>query len=346
MIPELIEARKQYGRILSQSKKAAKPDRCLWCGKKITRFCDSHTIPKMVLRNIAIDGELDYANTILENPLAKADQGMAEAGVFHLLCNECDNTKFQEYENLENLKHQPTQQMLAKIALKNFFLIINKRLIEIELYKHDQAEDQLQLSYLNRKQEINLLDKRDFFSELDRIKEMFETEDYSFELITWDKVNYIVPVAFQAPITVYGDMNGELVIDIYDHSGKVKTKQMHMCVFPLDDCSVIFTFYNKADTEYDRFAEQLRSMDQERRLKFLGYFMFFISEDMMLAKKFPHRTYFYDQAREMFMDGYDIWSSIKEVFEYGARRNLNRFKQWKEDMFPAILTKRYAIKGD
>ena len=116
------------------------------------------------------------------------------------------------------------------------------------------------------------------------------------------------------------------------------------CVFPLDDCSVIFTFYKKADTEYDRFAEQLRSMDQEKRLKFLGYFMFFISEDMILAKKFPHRTYFYNQVRGMFMDHYDIWTETKEEFEWGKQRNLNRFKYWKEDMFPAILTKKYAMK--
>lgn len=166
------------------------------------------------------------------------------------------------------------------------------------------------------------------------------------ELITWDKVSYQVPVAFQDPLTVYGDMNGDMIIDIYDESNRISIKQMHMCVFPMDDCSVIFTFYNKADTEYDRFAEQLRSMDQEKRLKFLGYFMFFISEDMILAKKFPHRTYFYNQVRGMFMDHYDIWTETKEEFEWGKQRNLNRFKYWKEDMFPAILTEKYAMKKE
>ena len=344
MTPELIEARKQFGRILSRSRSAAKLDRCLWCGKKITRFCDSHTIPQMVLRNLARDGMIDYVNTILKIPLIKPDQGIAEANVFHLLCKECDNTLFQEYENPENLKRAPTGQMLAQIALKDLYLIMSKRLVEIELY--DQVKDQMQPLYIKRRQEINRLDKRDFFEELDRIKGMLESEKFNYEIITWDKVDYKVPIAFQDPLTVYGDMNGDLIIDIYDHSTDEKIKQMHMCVFPLDDCSVIFTFYNREDKEYDRFAEQLRIMDQEKRLKFLGYFMFFISEDMMLAKKFPHRTYFYEQVRKMFLDGYDIWTETKEAFENEAWRNLTRFKYWKEDVFPAILTDKYAIKED
>lgn len=146
MTPELIEARKQFSAILSRSRSAAKLDRCLWCGKKITRFCDSHTIPQMVLRNIATDGKLDYANAIIENPLIKADQGIAEANVFRLLCNECDGTLFQEYENPENLKQMPTGRMMAQIALKDIFRIMSKRLLEIELY--DQMKEKMNPFYL------------------------------------------------------------------------------------------------------------------------------------------------------------------------------------------------------
>lgn len=141
-------------------------------------------------------------------------------------------------------------------------------------------------------------------------------------------------------------MNGEVVINIYNHSDEEKIKQMHMCVFPLDDCSVIFTFYNRTDTEYEKFAEQLRDMEEYKRLKFLGFFMFFISEDMMLAKRYPHRTYFYDQVKPVFKDGYDFLVGTKEEFEWGKRRNLNKFKNWKEDWLPAILTERYGVREE
>lgn len=344
MTEELIEARKQFGQILSQSRSRAKPQRCLWCGKAISRFCDSHTIPKMILKNIETGGKLDYANTIIENPLNRIEQGIAEADVFHLLCKECDNSLFQEYENPENLKNIPTSRMLALIALKNLFYLISKRLTEIELYNHEQVKNQMPGNANNIRQTINALDKRDFFFELDRIRDMLVRDEYQFEIISWERVDYKVPVAFQGALTVYGDMQGEKIIDIYDHSADTKIKQMHSCVFPLDDCSVIFTFYNREDTEYEHFASQLRNMEQEKRLKFLGYFIFFMSEDMMLAKKFPHRTYFYEQVRKMFMDNYEFLTSSKEEFIRLAERNLTRFKYWKEDIFPAILTQRYAIQ--
>ena len=344
MTPELIEARRQFGRLFSKSKSAAKPDRCLWCGKKISRFCDSHTIPQMVLKNIDSNGKFDYANTILENPLIKYDQGMAEANIFHLLCTDCDNTLFQDYENLSNLKRSPTDRMLAQIALKNLLLILSKRLLEIEFF--DLINEQMDPFFIQRKQMFNQLDKRDFFLEFDRIRQMLETDEYNYEIITYDKVNYKVPIAFQGALTVYGDMNGEMVIDIYDDSASKTIKQMHMCVFPLDDCSVIFTFYNKTDSEYVNFARQLKSMNQEKRLKFLGYFMFFISEDMMIAKKFPHRTYFYEQVKKMFREQYEFWTDSKEEYEGVKAQNLSKFKYWKEDSFPGILTQKYAIKDE
>lgn len=341
--PELIEARKQYGRIKSRSKGAAKLERCLWCGKKISRFCDSHTIPRMVLENINSDGKFDYVNTIMQIPLEKTDQGMKEVTVFNLICNECDNTLFQEYENLENLKKLPTQRMLALIALKDLFYIMSKRLFEIELYK--QPENRMSPAFIHRKQMVNYLDKRDFFLELDRIRNILDDESNSYELIFWDKVDYKVPVAYQGAVTVYGDMNGELVVDIYDDKASKSIKQMHLCIFPLDDCSVIFAFYNKDDTEYYQFANQLRAMDLETRLKFLGYFMFFISEDMILVKKIPHRTFFLEKTRSMFMDGYEFWTDSKEEAEFLQRKNLARFKAWKEDIFPGILTQKYAINA-
>lgn len=212
--PEIIEARKQIGKIISKSRGAAKPDRCLLCGKKISRFCDSHTVPRMVLKNIENDGKFDYANTILQIPLVNTDQGMKEATVFNLICRDCDNTLFQEYENLENLKKPPTERMLALIALKDLLHILDKRLVEIQLY--NQRENNLPEAFVKRKQMFNHLDKRDFFSELDRIRAMLDSASYNYRLISWDKVDYKVPVAFQGSLTIYGDMNGELVVDIYD----------------------------------------------------------------------------------------------------------------------------------
>lgn len=107
------------------------------------------------------------------------------------------------------MKQMPTGRMMAQIALKDIFRIMSKRLLEIELY--DQMKEKMNPFDLDYRQGINRLDKRDFFSEIDRIKKILETGTNDFELMTWDKVYYKVPVAFQNALTVYGDMNPELL---------------------------------------------------------------------------------------------------------------------------------------
>lgn len=53
---KISELRKEYSRLTNKSKQQAKKSECLWCGKKITRFCNSHSVPQCVLKNIDIDG--------------------------------------------------------------------------------------------------------------------------------------------------------------------------------------------------------------------------------------------------------------------------------------------------
>lgn len=129
---KIIVLRKEYSRIISKSKQQAKKSECLWCGKKITRFCNSHSVPQCVLKNIDLDGKLDYFNAMLNLPLINEDKGIGEAGTFKLICNDCDNKIFQDYEELSKLESPPTEVMLEEIALKNVLMMLNKRYFEIE----------------------------------------------------------------------------------------------------------------------------------------------------------------------------------------------------------------------
>ena len=92
----IINARKKYSQLINKSKQQAKKKECLWCGKQITRFCNSHSVPQCVLRNIDEAGKLDYFNSIVNLPLVNKDKGIAEAGTFKLVCPECDSRIFQD----------------------------------------------------------------------------------------------------------------------------------------------------------------------------------------------------------------------------------------------------------
>ena len=53
-----IELRKRINKLFSQTRNAAKPNKCVLCGKKQTSFCNSHSVPQFSLRNIADNGKL------------------------------------------------------------------------------------------------------------------------------------------------------------------------------------------------------------------------------------------------------------------------------------------------
>ena len=233
MDPNIIEIRKKYSKLINESKRQAKQEKCLWCGKKITRFCNSHSVPRCVLDNIDTDGKVDYFNAIVNIPFINNDKGLNEAGTFKLLCPTCDGKIFQDYENLEALKEVPSERMLEEIALKNVLLMLNKRYTEIELYNNLLKESKIPYPF-DKKQEVNSLDERDYFWDFNRIKEIMKEngEKCEFKLFYCKHLDYTVPIAFQGAITLYGDLKGNIVTDIYNTSEEVIVKHMHICVFP------------------------------------------------------------------------------------------------------------------
>lgn len=341
----IIEARKTLSRIKRESEKLAKRDKCMWCGKPTSRFCNSHTVPQFVLKNIDTEGKLDYFNSFMRIPIVNEDKGIGEAVTFGLLCRECDSKIFQEYENPENIKQTPSQEMLCEIALKNMLMWLSKRIWELEYFEKLRQEFSAPYDY-DQKQAVNRLDERDFLWDFYRIKEMIEgnSQCKEFKLISWDKVDYRIPVAFQGAFSVYGDLNGDVVVDVYDKSEDVVNHHIHMCTYPLDDCSVIMTFYHEDDHEYDAFAGQIEKMEPQTRLLFLGYLLFDTSEDMLIAKKFPHRTYFFRKVQEMFGDTSELWVVSPAEADYKKRRFLDKYRNWKPDSFPGILTEKYAVR--
>lgn len=344
---KIIELRKEYSRIISKSRQQAKKRECLWCGKKITRFCNSHSVPQCVLENIDLDGKLDYFNSMLNLPLLNEDKGIGEAGTFKLICSECDGRIFQDYEELSKLESQPTERMLEEIALKNVLMMLNKRYFEIELYHTLEKEYKAPYPY-GVKQEANDLDERDFWLDFLRIKAMLNSSEEgksTYKMFFWKKLEYVIPIAFQGLVTLYGDLDGNLVTDTYNTSEDIIVKHMHLCMFPLVSGSVVFAFYHEDDIEYDSFAEQFSKLEEEEQLAILSYIVYGYCEDMFFAKKFPHRTWLINKVRDTFMETAEIWAFDKDHAEYQKKIKLEQLKNRDKD-FPCILARKFAIKKE
>ena len=341
----IIEARKQFSKLMNMSKQQAKKSECLWCGRKITRFCNSHSVPQCILRNIDTEGKLDYFNSMVEIPIINADKGIGEAGTFKLLCRECDGKIFQDYENLESLCVKPTETILEEIALKNVLMMLNKRYFEIKLFDNMKKEFNMPYPY-ETKQAVNSLDERDFWWDFIRIKNMMNSSDKEkskFRLFYWRKLDYVIPIAFQGLVTLYGDLDGNMVTDIYNTSEDLIVKHMHICMFPLEASSVVFAFYHEDDNEYNNFANQFEKLEDDEKLTVLSYIVYEYCEDMLFSKKFPHRTWIINKLTETFCDLPEILAFSKDHAELQKKSNLNKLK-CKDKNFPCILFEKYSVQ--
>src|SRR5690625_3701773 len=92
-----VEYRKQIGRLLGESRKNAKDDKCFYCGEKCSSFCNSHSIPASFLKNIAVEGDLYNSNKLVNLAFIDKDYGVNQSGTFQLICRECDSKIFSDY---------------------------------------------------------------------------------------------------------------------------------------------------------------------------------------------------------------------------------------------------------
>ena len=65
---EKLESDKALSLNISEARKRAKRDTCIYCGKQVTSFCNSHSIPRFVLDNIDAAGEVLSHSAILHLP--------------------------------------------------------------------------------------------------------------------------------------------------------------------------------------------------------------------------------------------------------------------------------------
>lgn len=281
---DIIEIKKKINKLFSDARNVAKPSKCILCGEEQTSFCNSHSVPQLALRNIADDGKVLQASALIGIDVVDIEKGVKNSGTFHFICNSCDGSFFQDYENEQNLRLKPTDKMLGEIAVKDFLLQLSKRTQEDELYKELQRQFN---AYINpeRLAEITGLDVRDLKEELQFHKRIVDNNlSGGYQILFWKVVPYKVPIALQSAIVLPKDLEGNEINDVFDMSDFVKMQFIHLAVFPLKEESVILAFYHKRDKLYRGLRHQINSSSEQKILQFLNYVIFAYTENYFISK--------------------------------------------------------------
>lgn len=288
------EHKKTINKIMSESRKAAKPIKCLHCKEEQTSFCNSHTIPAFCLRNIALNGKVYYSNKLIDIPLIPYEKGVNQSGTFQLICKKCDSTIFQEYENPDNYDSTdiPIGKMLAQIAMKNYLKAISKRLQELELPTTAAKQNvYFPSDYIEVQDKIKRIDLNEDTKEFERAKRLCKKSDNNeYEIIWYTKLDYVIPLTYQGTIALISDLNGDIINNVYLPDPTYRIASLHLCLFPLKKSSVILIFFDKRDKRYRSFKKQFLQQTYTEKLEIINYMLFLYTEDYFISKLVPEEV--------------------------------------------------------
>lgn len=340
---DIIKIRKDISFIIKECRARTKKEKCYYCKKVFTSFCNSHTVPRFCLESISKNGDVSYINTILENQVFDIHKGLNNAGTFKLICNGCDNDVFKEYESPENYDEIPTIKMLAQIDMKNNLKNISKRLIELEMI--ELHSEKINNNYLSRilylRKHVKEMDIKEYkyaFYEAKKSDKRPKSGDYYIGY--YKELEYIVPVAFQGTRALIQDLDGNDINEIYNYNPEYKIKSVSLCIFPLKDKSIIMLFVDKKNRRYSRFFRQLKNVCLEDQLSIINYILFAYGEDYFLSpnlskevldnlKKTSGKT---TEFISLFPNEKRQIEEVKKVYDYDDRLNT-----------PNLLLERYAV---
>lgn len=284
----VIEFKKEISKLIKKSHIDVSPHECIICGKNIKGTCNSHIVPQMVLKRIAEDGMILQANSVWDTKFLDKKKGISNSGVFHYICNDCDNTIFKDYEDICNIINIPSNKMLVEIALKNLLAIYSKRLFEINLF-----EKLLELSFPDNIYNVEIkrfidtynLDLRDYGYELNLCNNEIKNDckNSLYDLFMWEKLPYRCPIAAQCVLALMKDMNGNIINNIYNYSDSYIIENMHLCVFPIERETIVMLFSLKENKRYRNFKYQIKHSMLDDKLNFVNWCIFKYCENYYIS---------------------------------------------------------------
>lgn len=232
--------------------------------------------------------------------------------------------------------------MIAQIAIKDYLRSISKRKHEIALY--DNMKDLgLSKDYFLQKQIINNLDLQEYIEEFNRAKRVAEKRwENEYYLFYYQKLDYVVPIAFQGNVALMLDFEGSIINDIYNKSPKYKIKSIHICVFPLENSSVILLFVDSKHKRYRSFYKQFKKLTHTDKLAAINFIIFSYSEDVFINKKVNEKVLKHQGLIDASRKSFDIVSSTPNVNTALIGRENVDFSKMNE--IPNLLLEEFKVR--
>ena len=344
MNTEIIDYRKFRSEVLREARSRAKIEKCFLCEQKGGPFCNSHLIPRFILKNISTDGNvLNFSRFALNFDFTDMECGLNKAGTFYNICRKCDNTYFSDYENEENIRNFTfSNRFLAQIIIKNFLSRLYKRSID-GLMPEIINEKKSIISNMGFIQNICNLDMRDYNEDLLRQRNIIERNlSKKHYIIFQQKLDYKVPFAVQAHISLHKNLNGDIINDVYCMDSTYKIRSLHLCIFPLVDKTIIILFIDKfSQKRYRSFIQSFNRLPIGEKLQYITYLSFKYTEDIFFSPLLPNSILENKELQLLSQEVYDKpclgWNFL------GEDEACYQYKPVDYHNIPNLLSREYCI---
>lgn len=338
---EEIRLSKMFSRLSSQAAKNTKRDRCYYCGKICSSFCNSHSIPTFALERIAENGKIF---SFLDNSLnpSKESRGIKNTGTFQIICNDCDSKVFQNYENPNGYNSLPSDDMLSQIALKNYLQLIWKRTNENELYRI--LKTQYNSSIADEKLFWGKIDLDYYSKEYIYTKRALEKNDNYYYICIFRKLDYVIPYAAQAAITLVGDLEDNLINNLYETDVDSKTSCIHIMALPLKETSIVLAFIKNGEKRYRKFYKQLQKLSSDDQLSTINYILFSNSENIFVNPTIAKTLVNDDVFQDVCKITADYTTDISNYNVSPVKQAIKEFSLSRRKLIPNLLAEKFSLK--
>lgn len=278
-----IEISKRSREIKNEALANIKLDRCLICEKDSSSFCNSHSIPRFILANIAEDGivytpeEAKNGGKIIHKNVYESIVGINKAKVFRNICNECDNDIFNLVEDKTVLEKEFTDKEYTLYTLKILLHDIYIKFFTSELFTLGKRQQGIA-----RAIKIPwLLDVQDMLKEKEEYVSAIKVgKNIRNNIILDTIINKKTKFACITKVTLNFSYTGKKLYNLTDY--QMRFGHIYILVLPYDECHTkVCMYYRRKYKIYNEVKDEFNKFTLEEKLQAISNLIIMHTEDFV-----------------------------------------------------------------
>lgn len=290
MMLDKIEINKEISKIKKEANQYTKGTNCALCGKECTSFCNSHTIPRFVIKNISKDGTVYNPSMTMQDidldtrlKIFKANPGIEKTLTFDSICRKCDNEVFSCVENESVLEKEFDAKVLNLYALK---ILLHTQYTKIRdaIFLNVGAEKRNMSDFANLITMPWVFDMIEATREIEDYKSAMENGTYIKHKVIIDKIidkktNFCCTTELTLPFSY----NGRKINDLCgEESYSTRFGGIFTLVLPLSNNKTrIVMYYRRKYSSYDNVKEEFQTMNLDEQLQAISNLLIIYTEEFI-----------------------------------------------------------------